>query len=95
MKLYYGSIAPDGSFQTVEERFDDEELFFNDSPQSTVPLDKFFDLEYHSGYNHLKLEILDIATYELTQQCTCDVLIDLRELNSNRFLKKHLQMRNE
>lgn len=95
VKVYYGNIAPDGSFQTVEERFDDEEHYFNDGPISTVSIDKFYDLEYLAGYNHIKIEVVDIATFEITQQCTCDLLIDLRELNNNRFLKKHFQLRNE
>jgi hypothetical protein len=55
-------VAPDGSFQTVEERFDDEENYFNDGPMSTIAIDKFFDIEYMAGYNHLKIEVIDIAT---------------------------------
>lgn len=62
IKLYYGKVAPDGSFQTVEERFDDEENYFNDGPMSTISIDKFFDIEYMAGYNHLKIEVIDIAS---------------------------------
>ena len=54
-------MAPDGSFQTVEERFDEEENYFNDGPMSTIMIDKFYDLEYMPGYNQLKIEIVDIA----------------------------------
>jgi hypothetical protein len=61
VKLFYGMIAPDGSFQTVEERFDDEEMYFNEGPISTVKIEKFYDLEYLAGYNHLKIEIVDLA----------------------------------
>ena len=61
IKLYYGKVAPDGSFQTVEERFDEEENYFNDGPMSTIMIDKFYDLEYMPGYNQLKIEIVDIA----------------------------------
>jgi len=28
---------------------------------STIAIDKFFDIEYMAGYNHLKIEVIDIA----------------------------------
>lgn len=78
LKVFYGRIAEDGSFQALEERFNDEETF------SASHVNRFFDFEYLRGYNHLRIDITD-----------SDIVIDLRELSTNRFLKKHIQMKSE
>lgn len=54
IRVYYGTIADDGSFQSIEERFNDDEIFTDLSN-----LNMFFEFEYLPGYNHLKLEILE------------------------------------
>ena len=82
LRVNYGNIAEDGSFQAVEERFDDEEVF------TDLTVNKFYEFEYLCGYNHLKIEIVDHQQGE-GALVTCDLIIDLRELNSNRFIKKH------
>ena len=87
-------MAEDGSFQTVEERFDDEEVFFTDSGNMCI-INKFFDLEYLAGYNHLKLEVNDLQLEALNSPSTCDLLIDMRNLAPNRFFKSYFQLRNE
>ena len=94
-KLSYGNIAPDGSFQVVEERFDDDEHYFNDGPMSTILIDKFYDLEYLAGYNHIKLEVTDINKQDELVNSACNLLLDLRDLNCNRFLKKNMPLRND
>jgi hypothetical protein len=48
----------------VEERFNDEEHYFNDGPTSTIVINKFYDLEYMAGYNHLKIEVIDLNKEE-------------------------------
>jgi len=94
IKLLYGRIAGDGSFQTVEERYDDEEVFFADSNSMCI-INRYFDLEYLAGYNHLKLEINDLQLEALNGSSTCDLLIDIRNLSPNRFFKSYFQLRNE
>ena len=58
-------------------------------------INKFFDLEYLSGYNHLKLEVNDLRQEGLDSQSTCDLLIDMKNLAPNRFFKSYFQLRNE
>lgn len=91
LRVHYGRVAEDGSFQTVEERFNDEEIFFSEG-KSECQINKYLDFEYLAGYNHLKIEINELNNEDSSK---CDLLIDLRDLNANRFLKKHLHMRNE
>ena len=55
MRVFYGKIAEDGSFQMAEERFNDELVFVDSN------INLFYDLEYLPGYNHIKIEILDAS----------------------------------
>ena len=50
-------------------------------------IDEFHQFEYMPRYNQLKLEILDGGNPDLPS--VCDLIMDLRELNANRFVKKH------
>lgn len=56
-----------------------------------MDLDQFFEFEYLKGFNHIKLEIQDLQN----PQFSLELMIDLRELNSNRFIKKHFELRND
>jgi hypothetical protein len=52
-------------------------------------INKFYDLEYMAGYNHLKLEVNDLELEALKAPSTCDLLIDIINLSPNRFFKSY------
>ena len=60
--------------------------------QNGGELNLFFDFEYLRGYNHVKVTVSDVSEHGIAP---VDTLIDLRELNANRILKKYLPLRDD
>lgn len=76
LRLYYGKIAEDGSFQSIEERFNDEDV------QQNLIINQYYYFEYMGGYNHFKIEIYDSANE--------DVMLFLFNLLITLFLNNHI-----
>ena len=83
LKILYGRQDSNG-FQCLEDL----------SEKDTVKganLDMFRSFDYMPDYNHIRIEFVDMAD----QSSFTDIVINLANINANRFIKKHLPMRYE
>lgn len=85
LRLCYGKIAEDKTFQTLEEHFTDDVY-------SSLKIQQYHVFDYINGYNNIKIELYNPNNDE---EIMCHLILDLRDLNANRFIKKELLMKNE
>lgn len=68
------------------------EEHFSDDVYKELKIQQFHVFDYVSGYNHIKIELYDPNNDEGVM---CDTIIDLRDINGNKFIKKNILMKNE
>jgi len=91
LKFYYGQLAKKENSEGREF----QSLEYYDSGDTYNIIDYLqinHVYDYMEGYNSIKIEVLDPQRHD---EVACDLIVDLRLISANRFVKKWFQMRNE